>query len=157
MISAKDLEDSPLKGLLSLEKKSLARLVDYLGLYDLSRELYPIVDGALLRKVINTFSPAKQKFIKRTMRQRPKILASPFGIKKWDGDPKRLKSFTHFRGLVWFSAALSLENEDFWWHLTHRLDTGRAHVLVQARKNRPKKEVNKLTEPLLDLMHKLQF
>lgn len=157
MISAKDLTDSPLKGLISLEKKNLAQLVDYLGLYDLSRELYPIVDGALLRKIINAFSPAKQKFLKRTMRVRPKILASPFGIKKWDGDPKRLKSFTHFRGLVWFSQALSLEGEDFWWYLTHRLDIGRAHVLVKARKNHSKMEVKKLTEPLLDLMHKLQF
>ncbi len=156
MVSKQNLPINPLTPLVGFSKGHLAKIIDYLGLYDLSRELYPIVDGSLLRKVLHSFSEPKQEFIKRTMKNRPKILASPFGIKKWDGDSDRLKSFTHFRGLVWFSSALSLEGEDFWWYLTHRLDIGRAHVMVKARKKRSEMEVKKLAAPVLNLMIKLK-
>ncbi len=156
LVVKNNLPVKPFTTLVGLSKSHISKIIDYLGLYDLSRELYPIVDGGLLRSVLQSFSEPKQEFIKKVMRNRPKILASPFGIKKWNGDPERLKSFTHFRGLVWFSSALSLEGEDFWWYLTHKLDTGRADVMIKARKKRSDEDVKKLAKPVMDLMIKLK-
>jgi hypothetical protein len=150
------LPESEWNNLLTIPRAQLVQLVDYLGLIDLSRELYPLVDGELLRKVFHAFSDGKREFLQRTMRKRPHVLASPFGIKKWDGDARKLRNFTHFRGLLWFSQAVSLEDESYWWYLTHKLDVGRAGILNKAKKKRNKEEVDKLAQPLKNLISRFQ-
>ncbi len=141
--------------LLEQPTKVLVELVDYLGIYDLSRELHTVVDGQLLRRVLDTFSHPKREFLKKQMRQRPRILASPFGIVRWDGDQTKLLNFTHFRGLVWLSRSLSIQDENYWWYLTHKLDRGRASVLVKAKKKASGEEAEKLSEPVAKLYQQL--
>jgi hypothetical protein len=47
----------------------------------------------------------------------------------WKGDPGQLERLLHRRGLLRLSCALAGQPRDFVWHIVHRLDVGRGHLL----------------------------
>ena len=125
------LPQSPLNQLLKLTKKDLIRLIDFLGLYDLLKELRQIVDPKLLKKVQSCLSKEKLLFLKSI-----KNLKEPFSLPKnslshWDNNKKTLLSLTHKAGLIRLSKALCNENENLIWYIVHFLDIGRGTTLMK--------------------------
>lgn len=124
------LPESTLSSLITLTKPELLELVDYLGIYDLAEEIRHIVDKVLLKSIYACLSAKKQHFLRICLHQKEKLkAAAKIGLINWKGDESQLGRLLHRRGLLRLSYALSGQPRDFIWHLAHRLDVGRGHIL----------------------------
>lgn len=129
ILSEHYLSHSPLNVLLSLERKQLIQLINFLGIYDLATDLRQIVDKELLRKIYGALTQQQLHFLHYCTKQPIKWLSPKLGLSTWDGSKKQLGTLLHYRGLIRLAKALAQENISFKWHLMHRLDTGRAKII----------------------------
>lgn len=123
------LPETPLSPLVTLTKQQLLELIDYLGVYDLAEEIRHIVDKVLLKSIYACLTAKKQHFLRICLHQKEKLKAAKIGLVNWKGDASQLERLLHRRGLLRLSYALSGQPRDFVWHLAHRLDVGRGHIL----------------------------
>ncbi|MGZ3633041.1 MAG: hypothetical protein ACXWM7_01775 [Parachlamydiaceae bacterium] len=123
------LPETSLTKLGTLNKAELIELIDYLGLFDLAEELRYIVDNVLVKSIYNCLSPKKQHFLRASLHKKEKLKAGKIGLMNWKGDRLQLERLLHRRGLLRFSYALAGQNKDFVWHIVHRLDVGRGHLI----------------------------
>lgn len=123
------LPETTLSPLITLTKTELLELIDYLGIYDLAEEIKHIVDKVLLSSIYACLSAKKQHYLRICLHQKEKLKAAKMGLVNWKGDAAQLERLMHRRGLLRLSYALSGLSRDFVWHLAHRLDVGRGHIL----------------------------
>lgn len=127
------LPETALSALITLTKSELLELIDYLGLYDLAEEIRHIVDKVLLNSIYACLSAKKQHYLRICLHQKEKLkAAAKIGLVNWKGDAAQLARLLHRRGLLRLSYALSGQPRDFVWHLAHRLDVGRGHILGKS-------------------------
>jgi len=128
------LPKSLMHPLLSLSKKQLISLIDYLSLYDLGFELKHIVDTNIIKPVFSHLDAKESAFLKRVMKTRETFSFPRIHLERWDKEEKSLRAHLHKKGIFRLAVALSCENKDLLWHITHRLDVGRGTMLKKAIK-----------------------
>ena len=128
-IPSEYLPDNALNALLNMPKSDLVALIDYLGLYDLSKEIKRIVQASQIKTIQETLSKTQIQFLREIAKHKDALTFTPLGLDKWDGDLDNLKKVLHHRGLNRLAKALFGSHPSLLWHITHRLDTGRAKVL----------------------------
>ncbi|MBT3393759.1 MAG: hypothetical protein HN411_01445 [Waddliaceae bacterium] len=126
------LSSSELSSLLTCDKRMLVRVIDFLGLYDLAREVPLIVDRGVLKKVYSMLSPPQRRYLKRCSRDQDKATFPELNLRSWDGDTMKLRATLHRRGLMRLAFAVSEESPAFIWHLCHHLDIGRAVFIERS-------------------------
>jgi hypothetical protein len=127
------LTKSKLFVLLTLKKQQLVLLIDFLGLFDLAYETRQIVDKNLLEKIYTALTLEQRTFLQYCQKQPFKWIPPKINLAHWNGDAKTLNFLLHQRGLFRFTHALSGEDPSLFWHIQHRLDSGRGQVLEKYR------------------------
>lgn len=122
---------SKMNTLLTLSKAALINLIDLLGVYDLAAELRHIVDKELLGKIHASLTQQQLQFLHYASKQMMKWVPPKLNLGSWDGSG-HLARLLHQRGLIRLGKAILDEHESFRWHLLHRLDTGRANVILKT-------------------------
>lgn len=123
------LPEDPLNNLLSLSREQLLDVVDFLSLHDLSLELKTVINSSHLIKIESILSKIQKKYLYELRKKIEPIAFKPMGLHYWNGDESILKKILHQRGLNRLSKALSLSDHSLLWHLTHKLDMGRASIV----------------------------
>jgi hypothetical protein len=123
-----------LSGLLDLTRQELVEVIDFLGLYDLADEVRHIVEKKTLQSIYSCFDTKKVQYIRICMSSKSKFVVSKMNLQNWNGDCSSLKHSLHQRGLYRLAKALCGSHPHFFWHLIHKLDTGRGAVLEKYYK-----------------------
>jgi len=127
------LPQSPLNVLVSLGKKDLIRLINFLSLYDLCAELRQIVNTKTLKKIYGLLSREQQAALKTISAQMLETHSFPrMGLDRaWDGEEESLHILLHRKGLTRLGIALSGQDLDLIWTICHHLDIGRGGSLLK--------------------------
>jgi len=146
------LPQSPLVPLLQRSKNELIRIIDYIALQDLAKEVRKIVDKKQLKKIVSCLSQKRKEFLQSCLRKKDKLKVPPLGLDRWDGKEKSLILMLHKRGMLRFAKALSGQHPDLVWHILHTLDTGRANYITKYLEEQ---ELPGITKALQDHMLKV--
>ncbi len=150
------LPDNPLNFLLSLKKSELVTLADLLGLHDLSAETRHIIQSKTLTNIQTLLKKDKLSYFKELLKQQEPVTFAPLGLEKWDGDKDKLLKILHNRGINRIAKALYGSHPALLWHISHRLDTGRAKILKKHCSDIKNKKAHKiLTSQLLTLAKRI--
>lgn len=153
LIASKDLlpidylPETPQKELLKLSKKQLLELIDLMGMYDLAHEMRQIVDTKNLKNLYTCLSAKQQQFLRACMHQKDKVVSPKLHLEHWDGECKKLMNVVHQRGLARLALAISGQDPNLVWYLTHILDIGRGNLLLRLTK---KTEVPQLSSAVMN-------
>lgn len=131
------LPPSPLNLILQIEKKKLTKFIDYLSLYDLSRELRQIVETKILQKIYSFLTEDEKQFLKIAASQKEPYTTAQIHLDKWDGTKKSFRLTLHRIGLARLGSALSGQDPDLIWYICHQLDSGRGKALEKLCKKEP--------------------
>jgi hypothetical protein len=148
------LPQTSLSPLINFKKRQLVELIDFLGLYDLADEIRHIVDKKYLKAIYKCLSIKKQHFLRICLHQKEKLSTSRIGLDRWNGDCQQMEKLLHRRGVIRLGYALSGQHPDFFWHIMHRLDTGRGNILAKYYTKEDIPGVTSaLTQQVLSLMN----
>lgn len=125
------LPPSLLKVLAHLEKSQIVKMVDFLGIHDVSESMRYIIDKNLLKKIFACLSVQKRQFLKLCIQQQEKLTATRLDLTGWDGSCEKLDTIMHRRGLLRLGKALCGQHPDLVWYITHILDSGRGQILLK--------------------------
>lgn len=131
------LPPSPLKPLLSLSKKELIRLIDFLSLRDLSSEMRQIVETKILKRIYSFLSKEERELLQKIMVHPEPFYLPRLNLDKWEGDRETFRHLLHRRGLARLGLALSGQDPDLIWYLCHQLDIGRGNALFKLCDKEP--------------------
>jgi len=146
------LPDDPLNALLDLSREQLLQMVDMLSLHDLSLEMKTLISSAQLLKIEASLSSMQKNYLYELKKKIEPIAFKPMGLHRWNGDEILLKKILHQRGLNRLSKALSASHHSLLWHLSHKLDMGRASVVKALFKTvKNKKAIHVLVSQVCDL------
>ncbi len=126
------LPSSKLNILLTLSKKQLILLIDYLSMYDLALELKHIVETKTLKKIYSFLSEDEKSFLQKIIKHNPFYPSSRMKLEHADISEKKFKTYLHKYGINRLSKALSGESMDLLWYICHYLDIGRGTALFKA-------------------------
>ena len=126
------LPDNSLLPLLDCSKRELVEIIDLLAMHDLSEEVRHIVDKKLLQAILLHLTSRQQKYLKACLHQKAKMAMLPLNVKDVYKDRKAFSTLLHKRGLKRFALGLCGSGQDFIWHITHTLDTGRGKIVNDA-------------------------
>lgn len=149
------LPHQPLSGLLEINRTFLLETIDLLGIFDLAAKVRQTVNTVELRKITDCLSPLKQKFLKIVISKVDKFPMPPIDLSSWDGSAAKLQKIIHRRGLYRLSLVMSAYSSDFVWHLTHRLDTGRADIIYRYYIQKENANISHLSDQVLFIMNTL--
>ena len=150
------LPDHPLNALLSLSKRQIQTLVDYLGLHDLAMELRHVIKSHQIKKIQKVLNQDEQKHLKSILKQKEPLSFSRLNLDGWNGDGQMLKAILHHRGFNRLAKALFGCHPSLLWHISHKLDTGRTKVLRKFYTDINSDEALKsLTNQILELIPKV--
>lgn len=147
------LPHKPLSKLLEMNREFLLEVIDLLGIFDLAAKVKQIVNTVELKKITDCLSPVKQKFLRMIVSKVDKIQLPPIDLSSWNGKAEKLQKIIHRRGLYRLSLTLSAYSPDFVWHLTHRLDTGRAEIIYRYYVEKENPNISALLEQTLFIMN----
>lgn len=143
-LPVKYLPMSPLQALLSLSKRQLVELIDFLAMYDLSDAIRHIVDKKCLKNIYQCLSNKHQQFLRQCLQKKEKIASPSLHLNRWDGNPEKFHLILHQRGMLRLGKALCGQHPNFVWHLTHILDSGRGAVIMSHYREQPISHVTPL-------------
>ncbi len=127
-IPAPILPAHPLNILLKLNKRQLQTLVDYLGLHDLAVDIKQVIKTEQLKKIQNMLPARQCEYIKKLLKTSEPITFARLNLDQWDGKEETLKKILHHRGFNRLGKGLSNAHPALLWHLSRKLDTGRAKI-----------------------------
>lgn len=151
------LPASPLSPLLDLPKENLQTLIDFLGLHDLAVEVKHLIKAEQLKKIQKHLSKKERDYLKTLLKQKEPLFFAKLNLENWDGDPQILKTTLHHRGLNRLSKALFDTSPSLFWHISHRLDSGRAKILAKFHTKIPERKAHDaLTQQILTIIPLIQ-
>jgi hypothetical protein len=129
------LDKNPLLKLLDCTKEQLEYLFNFLGLYDLAKELKEVVDKNILLKVRHTLSDKENAFLDTLISQKTLWSLPKIGLRTWVEEDvhRRLQK----QGLTRCALALSGSQPDFIKHVCYKLDRGRGQFILKVVKEKP--------------------
>ncbi|MCH9614723.1 MAG: hypothetical protein SP1CHLAM54_13100 [Chlamydiia bacterium] len=150
------LPENSFNALLKLSKPELTTLIDYLGLRDLSTEFKQIVKASQIKEIHKALSTEQKNYLKEVLKSGESVKFSSLKLDQWNGTEEMLKKVLHQRGLNRLGKALFGCHPSLFWHICHRLDVGRAHVLRKLMSHTSDEVQSVLETQVMDLIHKLQ-
>lgn len=138
------LPEDPLNSLLDLSRESLLSLVDLLSMHDLSLELKTLINASHMQKIEILLSGEQKEYLIELRKTIEPVSFKPIGLNHWNGDEKILKKILHQRGLNRLSKAISFSHISLLWHLSHKLDMGRASIVKTLFKELKNKKAHKV-------------
>lgn len=126
------LPSSKLNILLTLTKKQLISLIDYLSMYDLAVELKHIVETKTIKKIYSFLSEEEKSFLQKIMKHNPFYPSARMKLEHAQLTEKKFKTYLHKYGINRLAKALSGESIDLLWYICHYLDIGRGTALFKA-------------------------
>ncbi|MCH9611117.1 MAG: hypothetical protein S4CHLAM81_15090 [Chlamydiales bacterium] len=132
VIPIEALPQGALNPLIKLKWSTLMQIIDTLGLFDLACDFRQIVDKSLQKRIQNALSKEMNHFLSFATKQPIKWTSPKLNLQHWDGDAAKLQQLLHKRGLMRLAKGILQEHLSFRWHLIHRLDVGRAQVMMNA-------------------------
>lgn len=149
------LPDSDLNFLINFSKEDLVLIIDFLGLYDLAKEIPHIVDKNLLLKIQKLLDTRKKEFLKIILSKKEQLSIPRIN---WDKTSKTLMILLHKRGLLRFSKAFSFQHNDLIWYISHKLDIGRGSIMIeQSSKKTSNKASSILIQNIIDIVSFLKL
>ncbi len=128
------LPRSSLNPLIKVKWSALMEIINYLGLFDLACDFRQIVDKAVIKRIYKALPPQHTAFLQYASKQTMKWTSPKLNLHHWDGDVKKLQVLLHKRGIMRLTKGILEEHLSFRWHLIHRLDVGRAQVMMNSLK-----------------------
>lgn len=125
------LPNDPLNGLLHLSYSELLSLIHLLSMHDLSVEVRHIIETAKLREIYSILTKAQSTFLKTLIHKKEAVTFKKMGLVNWKGDRESLKGILLQRGINRIAKALYNCHPDLLWHVVHRLDSEKAHMLMK--------------------------
>ncbi len=145
------LPDSELNILLDFSKNELILLMDYLSLYDLAIQMHKIVDPKILKKINLYLDDNKKQFLKTKSSYKENFSFPPLALE--DKDESDFLFTLHKRGLNRFAKALSDQDGNLIWYLSHTLDVGRGKTLMKFSKEKtPREIISSITSNIIELL-----
>ena len=126
------LPKGSLNPLIKIKWSALMEIIDILGLFDLACDFRQIVDKELIKRIYNALPREHVLFLQYASKQTIKWTSPKLNLQHWNGDAKKLHTLLHKRGLMRLTKGILGEHLSFRWHLIHRLDVGRANVMVDT-------------------------
>ncbi len=148
--------------LLELPKNQLVSLINYLGLCELADLLKRVVDKKQIMTFFSFLTKDEQYFLKQSMQKKElfRLNDKTFQtlLKKGMAGEKSLRDYLHTQGLIRLGIILSKTGEEFLWHFGHKLDTGRAKILLKySSKTVPDPIKEALTMQFFSVLNKLNI
>ena len=128
------LFNSKLNILLTLMKKELIKLINFLSMYDLAKELKYVVDQKKIKKIYSYLKNYEKAFLKTILHNTEQFSSKRMMIEKYADNKNKLRNLLHIRGLMRLSIALSGESIDMIWYVCHYLDIGRGNYIFKECK-----------------------
>jgi hypothetical protein len=148
------LYDSRLNVLLDLTKDKLVKLIEFLGIYDLKKELKFIIEKKNLKKINSYLKLDEKEFLKQILHQKSYFPTQRIYIENFLHDKKKFRNILHKCGLIRLSLALSGESIDLIWYLCHTLDIGRGNYIFKECKNKKVKTMSEIiTDEILEILN----
>ena len=155
LLDPKFLPPSRLNILLLLTKEQIVSVIDYLGLYDLAKIIFQIVDPNALKTIERDLPKKKREFLQSILQKKQTLSFPPL---QWDKDPQSLAFTVHKRGLLRFAKAFCFQHKDFLWYISHKLDIGRGNTLIkQSQKKIDEKVSDLLIDDIFTILSYLQL
>lgn len=146
--------DAKLNKLLDLSKNKLVKLIDFLSMYDLAKELKFIVEKKKLKKIYSSLKDDEKKFLKILLNYQEPFATKRINIEKYSHDKKKLRNILHRCGLMRLAYALSSESIDLIWYVCHTLDIGRGnYIFKECRTNKIDHVSDVITEDILKIIN----
>jgi len=144
---------SDLNVLLNLSKNDLIKLINFLSLFDLSKEITKILDTKILKKIDSYLSQKEKIFLNSKIKYKESFSFPKLEIKKYLYSKKSFRLMLHKRGLVRLAKALSIQDKNLIWHLSHRLDVGRGKILYKLSQKEKNLEISKsITSNIIQIL-----
>jgi hypothetical protein len=121
--------DTPFAPLLLCSIAELQQCIDFLSLFDMVEEVRRTVDKRLLQMVFQLLTKEEQQYLKTLLRQKPKIAPPPLNLPLLIKDAKKFQMTRIRQALEKLALALSGQEADVIWHITHMLDKTHAKFL----------------------------
>lgn len=126
------LPQSSLNPLIHVQWSKMMQIIDILGLFDLACDSRQIVDKSLIDKIHKALPKEYSHFLNYAIKQPIKWTSPRMNLEHWNGDREKLMTLLHQRGLMRLAKGILKEHLSLRWHLIHRLDVGRAKVMINA-------------------------
>ena len=123
------LIEDPLLCLIPLSKKQIIEVVNLLAMHDVSIELKHVISSSLLSKISLHLSTAQKDYLNQIIEVKEPINFPKLQLEKWEGDKESLRTILYHRGFNRLGKALYGSQKALFWHVAHKIDTGRAKVL----------------------------
>lgn len=127
------LPEQPLSPFVHLNKEEMLDVMDLLGLYDIASEVRMVIDKKILKQLYKSLSKKKQQYLRKILNRQDKVSSPPMGLDQWGGNEEKLGRELHRRGMIRLGKALSGMDSQLFWHISHRLDTGRSAFISRYR------------------------
>jgi hypothetical protein len=131
------LASSSFDPLLSMGKRQVVDLIDYLGIHDLASTMRHIVDKDSVQQIMLALPARKRNYLKLCLRAKNPLRTPDINLKDWDRSSKQLQAKLQRRGLVRLAKALAGQDPSFLWYLAHSLDIGRGRALMRQLSPKP--------------------
>ncbi len=106
------LKASKLNEILSLSKTKIIKLIDFLAMYDVAKELKFIVDKKKLKKIYSYLKSDEKAFLKKILNKKEAFESKRINIEKYILEKSKFRRILHSLGLIRLSIALSKESID---------------------------------------------
>ncbi len=125
-------------------------------MHDLSLELKTMVSASHIKNIETILPTHQRQYLKKLSQKIEPISFRPMGLSHWDGNESQFKKILHQRGLNRLSKALTESNTSLLWHLSHKLDMGRASIVKTLYKEiKNKKAQRVLVTQVCDIIDKI--
>lgn len=146
---------SALRSLLELNHGQLMRLMQLLGLYDLSFEMRQIIVTAQIKKILSVLEEDEKQLLKEISQDHDPLVFKRLFLQGWDGKRSSLIQLLEERGLQRLSFALYGQETSLIWFVAHALELSVATQLLKLCKEPHEKRISrKLTEQILHILSK---
>lgn len=125
------LPPSPFNRLLTLEKRVLVRMIDFLGLYDVVALLRRTVIPALGQRVRQLLTESQNLELERALQSQDLLPPPPIDLAQWTDNSDRFNRLLQVQGLTRLGKIMARANPSLVWHIAHQLDTGRGKMLLR--------------------------
>ena len=115
------LPEDPLNPLTTASGNDLIKLCQFLGLFDVARELKQVIKAKALKKIEEAFTKDEISFIHQIKDFKKQVQFIEIGLKGFNDEIELLKEVVFGRGLNRLAKALSRSAPSLIWYITHFL------------------------------------
>lgn len=116
------LPNHPLNKLLQQSSDTIAKVIRYLGLHDLSYEMRQIIDTKELKRIFASLTEKEGEYLNKLMLHTEPLIFKRLFLKEWKGTKEDLHKLLEERGAHRLGHLLYDSSESLKWYLSHSLE-----------------------------------